>query len=249
MSFRLSVMAAAGIALAAVLAAAAPAAATQGSVPPEVAQFATAPDGLILGLDDFFGLGADGEGIDFDDSTEVGTVGRVFTFAQGWLEGRTTETPVALANEWIVPISVGGEPVGVAIIWINPSTVRPQLADFLPDPAFASALAEVAEEAWLVHDEARDAWFAFVAPTLTSLVTGTSGVAGDVALTAYQRDVTRAEESTSASDEGTSLSAALSVGTIVAGSLIVVLVLLIPVVRRRRAGVGDDEQVGDGPDA
>ena len=218
---------------------AAPAEATQGSVPPEVAEFAVAPDGLLSGLEDFYGPNADGQGIEFDETTEIGAVARVFTFTKEWLAGRETETPVGLANEWAVPVGVGGEPVGVAVIWINPGTVRPQLADFVPDPGFAEALPEVPVDAYLVSDEARAAWFALSPPTLTPLASGSSGVDEEVDLAEYQVRATRVEAPPA--DEGPSLGSALSVGTIVAVSLVVILVLLVPLARRRKGGAEEAE--------
>jgi len=232
-SIPVRVIAAAGVALAVLWGTAPAAVASAGSVPVEVAEFATAPDGLITSLDDFFGPGADGKGIDFDDSTEIGAVDRVFTFSPAWLAGETTKTPVDLANQWTAPVSVGGKAVGVAIIWINPSTVLPQLADFLPDPDFATALVGVAADAWLVNDEPRGAWFALGPLTLTPLVVGTSGVSSDTRLTTYQAMLTMADDPPVAAD-GFNLGSALSVGTIIAVALIVVLALLVPLVWRRR---------------
>ena len=237
-----------GTALFGLLGAAAPAAATQGSVPIEVAEFATAPDGLVQGLDDFFGPGPDGEGIDFDETTEIGSVDRVFSFTPEWLAGGAEDAPVRLANEWAVPVAVGGEPVGVAVIWINPATVTPQLADFVPDPAFAESLAAVAADAFLVEDRERGAWFSLEPPTLTALVSGNSGVAAQTALQAYQKAVSKPVEAPTV-EEGPDLGAALSVGTIVAVSLTVVLVLLIPAVRRRRAGVETEPDGEPEPEA
>lgn len=221
-----------------------PAAATEGSVPAEVAEFVTASDGLVAGLSDFFGPGADGKGIDFDDTTVFGTVDRVFTFTPEWLSGAATDAPVGLANEWAVPVSVADDAVGVAIVWINPGTVRPQLADFVTDPAFAEALADVADTAYLVEDEPRAAWFALDGTALTALVAGTSGVDGDTPLAPYQRVVT-APHTAVAVDQGPTLGSVLSVGIIAAVSLVVILVLLVPIAwRRRRARAAAD----GGPD-
>lgn len=237
MSIRTRVIAAGGIALAALVAVPLPASATQGSVPAEVAAFVAAPDGLVAGLEDFFGPGANGKGIDFDETTELGAIDRVFVFTPDWLAGAATESPVGLDNRWAVPVGVGGEPVGVAVVWINPATVRPQLADFLPDPAFAAALPGIADDGWLVSDPARGAWFALAPPTLTALVTGSSGVAGDTSLSSYQAAVSRPSEAPASAPNPGSV---LSVATIVGVVLVVVLVLLLPAVRRRR-GAGEAE--------
>ena len=226
------VIAVAGAALVALLGPAPAAVATEGSVPVEVTDFVSAPDGLLASLEDFFGPGAEGGGIAFDDSTELGPVDRVFTFSPQWLGGATDDTPVMLANEWAVPVVVAGDPVGVAIVWINPTTVRPQLADFSPVPEFAAALPDVPAAAYLVHDVDRAAWLAVDAPGVTVLVSGTSGVSGASRLDVYREAVTATPAPAATEEVG--LGTALSVGVIVAVSLIVILVLLVPVAWRRR---------------
>jgi hypothetical protein len=226
----------------------APANASQGSVPVEVADFAAAPDGLVASLEDFFGPGADGTGIDFDDTTVIGTVDRVFTFSPDWLAGEKTDAPVVLANQWTAPVSVDGDDLGVAVIWINPTTVRPQLADFVADPHFAGELADVAADAWLVADQPRGAWFVLAPPALTALVAGTSGVSGETPLASYQRDVTTQKP---VAAEAPNLGSALSVATIVGVALIVVLALLVPLVWRRRmarAAEADEAEVAGHPE-
>lgn len=235
------------VALAALGAVAPAASASQGSVPLEVAEFAAAPDGLVASLEDFFGPGANGKGIDFDDSTEIGPVSRVFTFSAAWLAGGTTKASVDLANRWTAPVSVGGSGVGVAIIWINPATVRPQLADFVPDPGFARALAELADDAWLIDDEARGAWFGLGPLTLTPLVTGTSGVTSDTRLTTYQAMLTMAGDPP-VEDEQPPLGSVLSAGTIVAVALVVILALLVPVAWRRRRAAAAEPTAAAEPD-
>lgn len=228
---------------------AAPAAASVGSVPVVVTDYATSPDGLVSSLEDFFGPGADGKGIEFDDSTEIGAVDRVFDFSPKWLAGAKTGEPVALANQWTAPVSVGGKPLGVAIIWINPGTVQPQLADFIRDPDFAAGLADVAADAWIVSDEPRGAWFVLAPPTLTPLVSGTSGHTAAVNLAAYQGEVTTAAEQPTA-EAGMNLGSLLSIVTISGIALVVVLALLIPYVRRRRAVAepeGDEPEVAANP--
>ena len=207
---------------------AAPAAATQGSVPPEVIVFATDPNGLVLSLEDFFGIAADGTGIDFDDTTQVGRVDRVFTFTPQWLAGEPTETPALIANQWVAPVRIADEPVGVAVIWINPGTVRPQLADFLPNPEFAAALVDLPAEASLVFDDKRTAWLLLEQATLTPVL----GDGSPTTLTAYRRGL--APDDAAPAAESVNLGSVLSVGIIVAVALVVVLVLLVPLARRRR---------------
>lgn len=210
----------------------APASASEGSVPVEVSDFVAAPDGLIAALDDFFGVGSNGQGYDFDETTTTGEIDRVFVFTPDWLAGEKVDTAVGLSNEWTVPVSIADKPVGLAIVWINPATVRPELADFAPDPAFAAALADVPEATYVVHDAPRGAWFLLAPPALTPLVSGTSGVSGPTTLTVYQGVI--GASAPEAVDSGPNLGSALSIGLIVAVSLVVILVLLVPVAVRRR---------------
>lgn len=238
-------MATMGIAAVAVLCSAPAALATEGSVPAEIAAFVAEPDGLIAGLDDFYGPGVDGKGIEFDDSTEFGPTDRVFAFSPEWLAGEQTDQAVTLENRWTVPVSVSGDPIGVAIVWINPATVRPQLADFVPDGTFATALADLPDDGYLVNDEPRAAWFLLEQPRLHVLVRGTSGVGSEVPLATYQSRVTDTENSVAPS-EPINLGSVLSVGTIVAVSLGVILVLLVPIAwRRRKARAEPDDAEPD----
>ncbi|CAN5199828.1 hypothetical protein BH09ACT5_BH09ACT5_14770 [soil metagenome] len=249
MSSRLGLAASAGVVLVALLGAAAlagPAVASEGSVPPEVAEFAADPDGLVASLEEFFGPGADGEGIRFDESTEIGAVHRVFTFSPDWLACRETYAPVGLANEWVVPVSVDGGHLGVAVIWINPGTVRPQLADFTEDAGFADALALVADDSYVVSDEARGAWFELAQSGITPLLAGGSGVDGQIPLAQYRAVAAQPEEAPV--EEAPSLGAALPVGAIAVVALVVVLVVLVPLVRRRRAGDERDDERDDEPE-
>lgn len=212
---------------------AAPAAASEGSVPIEVSTFVAASDGLVASLDDFFGVGSNGKGFDFDDTTTMGEVDRVFVFAPSWLADGTGATAVELSNEWTVPVSIADKSVGLAIVWINPSTVRPELADFVPDPDFGAALAGVPDGTYVVHDAPRDAWFLLAPPALTPVLSGTSGVSGPTTLTVYQGLLARSEPV--ASEPGLNPGSVLSFGIITAVALIVILVLLVPLARRRGA--------------
>ena len=45
--------------------------ASQGSVPAEVSAYAADPNGLVSRLDDLFGIGSGGAGIDFNETTAV----------------------------------------------------------------------------------------------------------------------------------------------------------------------------------
>lgn len=227
MSYPVRIIAAAGVVLAALLGVGTAASATEGSVPAEVADYAAAPDGLIAALEDFYGVGADGKGIDFDETTTVGRVDRAFGFTPDYLAGEDTDVPVLIANEWTVPVSIADKPVGVALVWINPATVRPQLADFVQDREFAGALADLPATASIVHDQPREAWLLLEETTLTPLL----GSGSTTTLAAYQRTL---DTDAAPVEPGINLGSALSVATIVGVALIVVLVLLLPIVWRLR---------------
>ena len=180
------ILAALAITLAATVAPALPALAAQGSVPSEVTRYATDPDGLVARLDDLFGVTVSGQGVEFDDTTEAGTITRAWVFTAGYLRGDDPETAVELANLWTAPIIVAEKPVGLATIWINPTTDAPDLADFVLGTTEANALSAVPDDAQLVRDEARDAWFSLIAGKLVALVPGDSGVVGSTTLGDYQ---------------------------------------------------------------
>lgn len=162
------------------------AAASQGSVPGEVTRYAEAADGLIAQLDDLFGVAASGQGIAFGDTTTVGAINRAWVFTAGYLAGDDPETAVELANLWSAPILIDEQPVGLATIWINPATDAPDLADFVVSASAASALSAVPDDAQLVFDAGRGAWFSLVVGKLVALIPGTSGVVGSTTLGAYQ---------------------------------------------------------------
>ncbi|MBX3100374.1 MAG: hypothetical protein KF761_12440 [Salinibacterium sp.] len=247
MLIRVRAIAATGIVAVGILFCAPTASATEGSIPVEVSAFVTEPGGLIASLDDFFGPGIGGKGIAFDESTEFGRIDRVFQFSPAWLAGESTDQPVSLENRWTVPVSVGGNSIGVAIVWINPNTVRPQLADFEPDSAFAAALASIDDGVYLVNDEARGAWFVLDQPRLLVVVRGSSGVASQIPLASYQAQVT-APTGAVAPGDPLNLGSVLSVGTIVAVSLVVILVLLVPMAWRRRNADAEPDDVAPDDD-
>jgi len=209
------------------------ASASEGSIPAEVSAYASDPAGLLATLDDLAGLGPDGSGLAFDETSAVGQLNRVFAFTDEWLAGESTETPVAMQNLWTAPVSIDDGYVGLAIIWINPATVTPELAEFYPDGELALALADVPAESYLVRDEPRGAWFFLTPPDLAPAVTGTSGVTGPTGLDEYQRTVVELEAAIPA--EPVRVGWLFPVLTIVALGLVVVLVLAMPALTRRRS--------------
>ncbi len=210
------------------------AAASQGSVPADVVAYAEDPDGLLARLDDLFGVDAGGDGIEFDETAAVGQLNRVFVFTPAFLAGEPTETPVERANEWTAPIELREEPLGLATIWINQSTVDPELADFVGDPEVAIALADVPADAYLVRDSPHDAWFTLVGEDLTPLVPGSTGLDDPTTLAAYQGRL--ADEQAAVEPAQRSQVPALAVTVIVVSALIVVAVIVLPLVRARAHG-------------
>lgn len=151
-------------------------------MPSEVRSY-VADGSLVAQLNDVYGVSAAGEGIDFDDTTKPGAIERVHVWSAELRAGLQTEHPVDLLNEWIVPVAVADAPVGVATVWINPSTVRPELASFETDAELATALSAVPDGSSLVHDVESAAWFALAADgTLTPLVAGSTGLSTPVPL-------------------------------------------------------------------
>ncbi|MFT4028817.1 MAG: hypothetical protein QM675_02985 [Protaetiibacter sp.] len=204
------------------------ASASEGSVPPEVTAYVTG-DALVERLDDIYGVNAAGEGIDFDDTTTPGPISRVFLWTDARLAGDTSGEPTRMANEWAVPMTVAGAPVGVAIIWINPDTEDVELAEFQPGAEAATALAAVPGNARLVEDAGSAAWFALADGTLTPLVAGTSGVTEPVPVDDYRVVAPTESPSQEVSDAGLGL----AIAAVVVLFLVILLALfLLPRLRR-----------------
>jgi hypothetical protein len=206
------------------------ASASAGSVPPEVTAYVTG-GGLVERLDDIYGENAAGDGIAFDDTTTPGPISRVFLWTEERLAGDTAGKPTRMANEWAVPVTVAEEPVGVAIVWINLDTEDPELAEFLPGAAAATALAAVPDAAQLVRDEGSAAWFALADDTLTALVAGTSGVADPVPVDDYAVVAPTPEPEPDTSDAGVGLAITAAV---VLFLVILAALFLLPRVRTKK---------------
>jgi hypothetical protein len=220
-------------ALALALVGAPAATASQGSVPAEVSAYAADPNGLVSRLDDLFGIGSGGAGIDFNETTTVGQLNRVFTFTEAFVAGVATDTPVERQNLWTAPITVNDDAIGLAVIWINPASVAPELADFVRDPGLARSLADVPADSFVVRDEQRAAWFTLAADELTPLVAGTSGLSGPIALDDFQRMmIDRSSEPVDAPQDSGLIT---PVTVIIVAFVGVVAILLVPQLLARRA--------------
>jgi hypothetical protein len=155
------------------------------TVPEPVADYVAS--GLLARVESLYGPGKGaGSGIAFDASTATGDVHRVFAWTRAYLDGRSDGSPVQLTNQWIVPVSVKKQAVGLATVWINPASDAPELAEFDLGPALATALATAPKGYVLVHDTTNSAWFATDGVRLAPLVSGRSGLATATTVSAYQ---------------------------------------------------------------
>lgn len=206
--------------------------AEEGSVPSEVAAY-VADGSLVTQLNDVYGVNAEGEGIDFDDTTKPGTIERVHTWSAELLAGEETDHPLDLLNEWVVPISIADAPVGLAVVWINPATVKPELASFEADADLATALSAVPDGSSLVRDAASAAWLALAADgTLTPLVPGSTGLSTPVPLDDVALLPADGGPPPAGGDPGTGVGFAIAVVLFLLAVIVVALVL--PGLRARK---------------
>lgn len=197
----------------------------EGSVPSEVAAY-VADGSLLAQLNDVYGVNAEGDGIDFDDTTKPGPIERVHTWSAELLAGEETDHPLDLVNEWVVPVSIADAPVGVAIVWINPATVKPELASFEAGADLATALSAVPDGSSLVRDAASAAWLALTADgTLTPLVPGTTGLSTPVPLDDVALLPPDGGAPAAGGDPGTGVGFAIAVVLFLLAVIVVVLVL------------------------
>jgi hypothetical protein len=204
----------------------------EGSVPSEVAAY-VADGSLVAQLADVYGVNAEGDGIDFDDTTEPGVIDRVHVWSAAQLAGEETEHPLDLVNEWVVPISIDEALVGVATIWINPATVEPELASFTADADLATALSAIEKGSSLVRDVPSAAWLALAEDgTLTALVPGSTGLSTPVPLDDVALLPAPSGEPVPSGDPGTGVGLAMAVLLFLLA--VIVVVLLVPILRRKR---------------
>ena len=215
------------------LSTAALAAPAEGSVPSEVRTY-VADGSLVQQLDDVYGPGSAGDGLDFDDTTKPGAIERVHVWSDALRDGEETDRYVELLNEWVVPISIAEERVGLATIWINPTSVAPELASFTRDADLASALAEVPAGSSLVHDAPSAAWFALAEDgTLTPLVPGSTGLSTPVPIDDVAILPAGGDTPPPTGDPNTGVGLAIAVLLFLLA--IIVVALVVPTVRGKRA--------------
>ena len=214
----------------------------EGSVPSEVTAYVT--DGsLVAQLNDIYGVNADGDGIDFDDTTKPGVIERVHVWSAELREGKETDHPVDLLNEWIVPVTIADEAVGLATVWINPASVRPELASFVPDADLATALSAVPDGSSLVHDVESAAWLALAADgTLTPLVPGSTGLSTPVPIDDVAILPASGVEAPTG-DPGTGVGFAIAVLLLLLA--VIIVALIVPGLRGRKKKAADADEPAD----
>jgi hypothetical protein len=204
----------------------------EGSVPSEVRSY-VADGSLVAQLNDVYGVDAAGDGIDFDDTTKTGTIERVHVWSDALRAGEETQHPVDLLNEWIVPVTIADAPVGLATIWINPATVKPELASFAADPDLATALSAVPDGSSLVHDAESAAWLALAADgTLTPLVPGSTGLSTPVPLDDVAILPASDGGATAPGDPNTGVGFAIAVLLLLLA--VIVVALIVPGLRKKK---------------
>ncbi len=195
-------------------------------------------EGLIPRLIDLYGSGnVSGDGVDFDATTKVGSISRVREWTPDFLAGRVSDDPTRLTNDWVAPVTLRGDVLGLATVWINPADDEPELASF-DSAAFAREIAKAPQDSWIVHDSQRDAWFALTEDGLFPLIAGTSGLSQPTTPAAYQRLISASSPDVVESPSGVTI-AALVLGIVVVG---VAIFVLLPV---KRKGSTDDEHDDD----
>jgi hypothetical protein len=203
---------------------AAPAQASLGSVPVVVSDY-VADGSLQTRLQQLYGPGTKGDGVDFDSTTKAGAITRVWEWTADRYAHPTSAHPIQLTNYWTVPITISAKPVGVAAVWINPKTDGPDLAQFTASTALATALADVPANAALVHDSADAAWFAVAGKTADPLVEGRSGVTAPTQVADLKLAKPGATPAP-AGDPNTGIG--IAVGLLVVLVIVIVVALVVP---------------------
>ncbi len=214
---------------------------------PVAAYFA---DGLIPRLIDLYGSGNGvTTGIDFDATTLVGPISRVMEWTPDFLAGHPSSDPTRLTNNWVAPVSLRGDLIGLATVWINPADDQPELASF-DSAALAQKVAAAPRGSILVHDPPRNAWFALSEDSLIPLVRGTSTVSSPTTPEAYQQIIANPTSEVTRGPSGVAI-AALVLGIVILGVAVFVLLPIRKRTPRARDNEGEDEfgEDAEGDDA
>jgi hypothetical protein len=216
-------LAGAGMALLVVALGALPAHADTEPVPEQVSEyFAT---DLVPRLIDLYGPDA-GSTTD----TKAGQISRVHEWTVPFLAGTHTKLPTQLTNNWVAPVFLKDQPLGLAIVWINPASDLPELADFTAGSRIVSALAALPTDAALLREPEHGAWFAVEDDVLTPLVTGTSGVRTPTSVQDYQARLT----AVAAPAPAPAMNQGLLIAGITLGVVVVFLAIFVVLPDRRK---------------
>ena len=137
--------------------------------------------GLVPRLIDLYGPDA-GSTAD----TKAGQISRVHEWTVSFLAGTRTTLPTQLTNSWVAPVLLKDQPLGLAIVSINPATDLPELADFTSARASCPPWRPCRRKRRCCATRSTAAWFAVKDWVLTPLVTGTSGVRTPTPVQDYQ---------------------------------------------------------------
>lgn len=202
---------------------------------------------LLPRLADLYGPGKKvGSGIDFDSTTKVGEIHRVFAWTPAFLEGTKTDNPTELTNNWVAPVTVRGQSIGLATVWINPTSDHPELSNFDLGPGLVAALEAAPNGTLLIRDDTHQAWFASDGTTISPLVSGTSGVAMPTTITHYREML---PNSSRAAPDDAGSSNGLGIAATVLGIVVVLVVLIVLLPQRRRRARAAAEVTAPGNEA
>lgn len=208
---------------------AAPASATDGSIPKVVSDYINTD--LADALNEYYGPGTDGDGTLFEDSTAYSATSRVWEWTPDFEAGIASDTPDRRLNEWVTVVSVREVVLGVATVAIDPQTDAPQLVSYLASPELAAAITGVPATSRLLRDVGREAWLAVEGETVSAVVVGRSGLTEPASVASYRARVALQQPGPQpAVAQPVSLD-----GVIIVGGAMLLVVALLALLRWRRA--------------
>lgn len=213
-------------------------------VPYEVSHYIATQ--LVDDLNEFYGPGAKGAGVDFTDKTTATGGTRVFAFTDDFLAGAQSEPIVKRRNDWVSIIAIDKAIVGFAVVTIDPVTDSAQLGSFTASADFGTVVAALPETATLVRDDERSAWFSLDGEQLTPIVAGTSRVTEPISVADYREIVGNWPKPKDAAQAPQDAS-----GPLLIVGLVVVLIVLVLALEaflpfwRKRAKSAEPEERGE----
>lgn len=229
------------------------AAAAADSIPEQVEQYFS--ESLVPRLTQLYLPRAGGaSGIAFDETTTVGPITRLHGWTADFLAGTSVTEPAELRNEWVAALEVAAQPVGLAIVWINPSNDRVELATFYPDATLPAAIAAAPAGSVLIHDEPTASWLALgpegEQALVTPLVAGGSMIAGPIGLAQAQKAIRESAPARLAA-EAAAADSARAAGTagLVLGLVVLLLTAFVFLPRRAQKAPAEAPSAPDPGDA